>query len=245
MSFSNKTFIIGGRHAVQEALKNKDRIIKRIIFISDDKKTALNSLENCKNKIEIHGQKFFNKTFGTDFNHQGYAAEIEILNYPNLNSFLTDSNKTNMLFVVIDHIFDDRNLGSIIRSSLAFHVDGIIINQRSYRSNSIHLYKNASGAMEYMPIFEVSNINNSIQVLKKHKFWIYALDQESSSSLFTEKFTERSAFIFGSEDSGIKKNILGNSDKILTIPINSKIESLNVSNAVAATLAVYSFLDQK
>lgn len=69
---------------------------------------------------------------------------------------------------------------------------------------------------------------------------MYGLDQESSSSIIDEVFLERSAFILGSEDSGIKK-ILDNSDKILNIPINPKIESLNVSNAAAATLTIYNF----
>ena len=242
MPLSNeKTFIIGGRHAVQESINNKDRVVKKIILQNEEKKSSLILDKDQQKKITIQGQKFFNKVFGTEFNHQGFAAEIEVLKYPDLNTFLETNNKTNLLFLIIDNIFDDRNLGSIIRSALAFDVDGIILNQRSFRPKSLHLYKNASGAMEHIPIFAVSNIVIAINILKKQKFWVYALDQESSSSVFDEDFSERSAFVLGSEDSGIKKNILDNSDKILNIPINSKIESLNVSNAAAATLAIYNF----
>jgi 23S rRNA (guanosine2251-2'-O)-methyltransferase len=242
MSFSSeKTFIIGGRHPVQESINNKNRVVKKIILQNEEKKSGLILSKNEQKKITIQGQKFFNKIFGTEFNHQGFAAEIEVLKYPDLNTFLETNNKTNLLFLIIDRIFDDRNLGSIIRSAVAFYVDGIILNQRSFRPTSPHLYKNASGAMEHIPIFAVSNIVNAINILKKQKFWVYGLDQESSSSIIDEVFLERSAFILGSEDSGIKKKILDNSDKILNIPINPKIESLNVSNAAAATLTIYNF----
>ena len=123
-------------------------------------------------------------------------------------------------------------------------MDAIIINQRSFRSNNFNLYKNASGAMEYMPILQVSNVANAIKILKQHEFWIYSLDQKSDNSFYQEVFSNRTAFVFGSENSGIKLNILNKSDKVLNIPINKNIESLNVSNAVSASLVLYNFLRQ-
>ena len=241
---SNKTFFIGGKHSIQEALKNKNRKIKKIILLNKEKKNELNHLNNYEKLIEIQNEKFFNKIFHFDFNHQGFAAEIEEIHYLDLETFVANNKEQNLLFVIIDNIFDDRNLGSIIRTSLAFYVDAIIINQRSFRSNSFNLYKNASGAMEYMPILQVSNIANAIKILKQHEFWIYSLDQKSDNSFYQEVFSHRTAFVFGSEDSGIKPNILNKSDKILNIPINKNIESLNVSNSVSASLAIYNFLQQ-
>ena len=241
---SNKTFFIGGKHPVQEALKNKNRKIKKIIVMHDSKKKELDCSSNLEKLIEVQNEKFFNKTFHTDFNHQGFAAEIEEIYYSDLDTFILNKKKQNMLFIIIDNIFDDRNLGSIIRTSLAFYVDAIIINQRSFRSNSFNLYKNASGAMEYMPILQVSNIANAIKILKQYQFWVYSLDQKSDNSFYQETFGNRTAFVFGSEDSGIKPNILNKSDKILNIPINKNIESLNVSNAVSASLVLYNFLQQ-
>ena len=101
------------------------------------------------------------------------------------------------------------------------------------------MYKSASGGMEFINIIKVSNLNNAIEILKKNKVWIYGLDGNSKSgSVFKENFDKRLAFVLGSEDLGIKNLVKQNCDKILRIPINSNIGSLNVSNAAAAILSI-------
>ena len=101
------------------------------------------------------------------------------------------------------------------------------------------MHKTASGAMEYIPIFAVSNVVNAIDILKKNNFWIYAMDGKANNSIFKEKFSTKVSFVFGSESDGMRKIVLNHSDNILFIPMKNKIDSLNVSNAVAATLAIY------
>jgi len=104
------------------------------------------------------------------------------------------------------------------------------------------MYKSASGALEHIKIFSVSNISNTIQVLKKNNFWIYALDQNSKNDLTNNIKFERIALVFGSEEFGIRRLVKENCDFQIKIPIK-KIESLNVSNAVAVTLGLYRYLN--
>ena len=176
-----------------------------------------------------------------EFVHQGFAALVSPLENLDLETFIQSDleNKKRSVFIILDGIEDDRNIGSIIRSSSALGADGIIINKREFRNKSFHMHKTASGAMEYIPIFAVSNVVNAIDILKKNNFWIYAMDGKANNSIFKEKFSTKVSFVFGSESNGMRKIVLNHSDNILFIPMKNKIDSLNVSNAVAATLAIY------
>ena len=98
--------------------------------------------------------------------------------------------------------------------------------------------KSASGGMEYIDIYLVSNLNNVIKILQKNEYWVYSLDGGSKKNIFDIKFNKKSAFIFGSEGDGIKSLVKKNSDEIISIPINKKVESLNLSNSVSIVLSI-------
>ena len=232
----NSEFWIGGRHAVLSASLNKKRNCEKIALLNEENEVHFAD----KKKIEIKDKKFFNKIFlNKDINHQGYAALIKPFKDIIFNDFLKERENQKIIFLIIDNIQDDRNIGSIIRTSVAFGVDAIIVNKREFREKSQEMYKSASGGMEFINIIKVSNLNNAIEILKKNQVWIYGLDGNSkSSSVFKENFDKRLAFVLGSEDLGIKNLVKQNCDKILRIPINSNIGSLNVSNAAAAILSI-------
>ena len=96
--------------------------------------------------------------------HQGYVAEIEKLEDLNLKEFIKI--KKHKTLLCLQGVTDPRNIGSIIRSALAFKIDGIIVKERHFPNESKLMYKAASGAIEYMNIFEVSNINSTLKNLK-------------------------------------------------------------------------------
>jgi len=231
----NIGFWIGGKHAVISASNNQKRKCEKIVLLNSGN---VNNFSN-KKKIEIKDKKFFNKIFlNKNINHQGFAAFIYPLEDISVNEFLKETYNQKINLLIIDDIQDDRNIGSIIRTSVAFGIAAIIINKREFRSKSQEMYKAASGGMEYINILQVSNLNNAIELLKKNKIWIYALDSESQNNIYEEDFDNRSAFVLGSEGKGIKNLIKQNCDKILKIPISSKIKSLNVSNATSALLSI-------
>lgn len=228
------TYWICGKHSVIECAKNgKREIIKIILSNNDNKKYFNNSLIN---KIEIQNNLYFNKIIqNQDVAHQGFAVQTRLL--PNLKLKEHINNLNNV--IALDGVIDPRNIGSIIRSSLAFNMDAIILNSREIDLKSLAMNKAASGSIENIKIFLVSNIMNEIQLLKQNNFWINGLDSHAKQNVEEFIWNKKNVFIFGSESSGMRPIIKKNCDTLLKISINKNIDSLNVSNSVSAALAIY------
>jgi len=239
-----KGFWIGGKHAVLEALKNYNRKIYKIVTTEENKKLIdQDVLKYKKISLEIKQKKEIDKIFqNEDLIHQNFASEIENLPSENIKDYLKKTSNKNSVIVVLDDITDQRNIGSIVRSCVAFSVDGIVLLDKNFNSTSKIMFKTASGALEYIKIFSVSNISNTLKVLKEYNFWIYALDQNSRDVITNNLKSENIALVFGSEEFGIRKLVKENCDFQIKIPIKN-IESLNVSNAVAVTLGLYRYLN--
>lgn len=239
-----KGFWIGGKHAVLEALKNSNRKIYRIVTTEENRKLIdQDILKYKKITLDIKNKKEIDKIFQKeDIIHQNFASEIENLPNENIKDYLRKSSNQKSVIVVLDDITDQRNIGSIVRSCVAFSVDGIVLLDKNFNSASKVMFKSASGALEHIKIFAVSNISNALQILKENNFWIYALDQNSKNEVNNNMKSERIGLVFGSEDSGIRRLVKENCDFQIKIPIK-KIESLNVSNAVAVTLGLYRYLN--
>ena len=224
-----KSFWIGGRHAVEAALNNKNREIVRVVSLQEIK------VASKRIEIQIENKKFFNKIFiDKDLAHQGIAALIKPLKEHSLEEEIKNNNLKNL--IALDGITDTRNVGSIIRNAVAFNIDGIIVNKKEINQDSQAMYKAASGAMEYIKIFPVSNITNYIKLLKKNDFWVIGFDSNAKRNFEKFKWFKKNLLIFGSENKGIGKNLLSNCDEVLKINISNKIDSLNVSCATSAVL---------
>jgi len=233
------TFLIAGKHAVTEALKNPNRKVLRV-FLTEDSKKTLNKENSNLNLLE--DIKIFYKTKNEldrlsskdQVAHQGLIAEIEHLESISLKDYLNlNNNKKNITFVALEDVTDPRNIGSIIRSAASFNIDGLIIKERSFPSESKFLYKSASGCTEHINIFEVSNINTSLKYLKTKNFWICGFDKNGKKDFTDHDWSGNNVLLFGSEGYGLKFHTLKNSDFLLKIQINNKIESLNISNSAA------------
>lgn len=232
----NNFFWIGGKHAVLSAIHNPSRVIKSVV-IQNEKNSVL--LKN-KTKFEVKNDSFFNKIFSqTQITHQGFAAEITKLKAISLNEYLSENKKSNFLFVMLNNIQDNRNIGSIIRTSLAFGVDAIIVEKKNFRSKNPQMYKAACGSIEHLPIIEVSNLSNAIKILKENNVWTYSLEADAKKNINNITFGSKVCFIFGSENDGINNLIKKNSDELIKIPMEKNSNSLNVSNALTSTLTYY------
>ena len=224
-----KSFWIGGRHAVEAALNNKNREIVRVVSLQEIK------VASKRIEIQIENKKFFNKIFmDKDLAHQGIAALIKPLKEHSLEEEIKNNNLKNL--IALDGITDTRNVGSIIRNAVAFNIGGIIVNKKEINQDSQAMYKAASGAMENIKIFPVSNITNYIKLLKKNDFWVIGFDSNAKRNFEKFKWFKKNLLIFGSENKGIGKNLLSNCDEVLKINISNKIDSLNVSCATSAVL---------
>ena len=232
------TFLIVGKHAVVEALKNPSRKIERI-FLTEDAKKKINrenqSLNLLKNvHVFYKSKKELDNLCGKDeTSHQGLIAEVEQIEEVTLKEFIYSCTQSNINLIALEDVTDPRNIGSIIRSAAAFNVKGIIVKDRSFPSKSKLLYKSASGGTEHIKIFKVSNVNTALKFLKTKEFWISAFDVSASNDFTKNNWKGKNILLFGSEGFGIKAKTLKNSDFKYRVKMNGNIESLNISNTVS------------
>ena len=232
------TFLIVGKHAVIEALKNPARKIERI-FVTEDAKKKLNRENQSFNLLRgknvfYKSRKELDNLCGRDETaHQGLVAEIEQLEEITLKEFVYYNKNKNINIIALEEVTDPRNIGSIIRSAVAFKIDGLIVKERSFPGKSKLLYKSASGGVEHIKIFKVSNINTSLKYLKSKDFWVSAFDVSANKDFTENDWKGKNILLFGSEGFGLKSKTLTNADFKFKVKMNTNIESLNISNTVS------------
>ncbi len=233
---NKSSFFIVGKHPVMEALKNPKRKVLRVFLTEESKKTI--HRENKKKDLLKNVKIFFktkkeldNYSSKENLMHQGYVAEIEQLDNVILKEFIKE--KKNLNIACLDEVTDPRNIGSIIRSLTSFNLDGIILKDRHFPSESKLMYKSASGCMEHVNIFKVSNINTTLKFLREKNFWVYGFDRNGKQDFTQINWKGNNILLFGSEGYGISKHTLKYTDYLVKIEINEKIESLNISNSAS------------
>ena len=233
---NKSSFFIVGQHAVIEALRNPQRKVLRV-FLTEEAKKNIHRKNQNKNlledvKVYFKSKKELDKYSSKEqLMHNGYVAEIENLDQPDLKQFIKDKN--NLTFVCLDEVTDPRNIGSLIRSAASFKIDGLIIKERHFPRDSKLMYKSASGCMEHLNVFEVSNINSTLKNLREKNFWVYGFDSRGEKDFTDIKWEGNNILLFGSEGFGIKKHTSKYTDFNVKIKINKNIESLNISNSAA------------
>ena len=239
------SFLIVGQHAVIEALRNPKRKVLKV-FLTEESKKNIHRKNPKKNvledvKVYFKSKKELDKYTSKDqMMHGGYIAEVEHLDQPDLKEFI--KNKHNLTFICIDEVTDPRNIGSLIRSAASFNIDGLIVKERQFPSDSKLMYKSASGCMEYLNIFEVSNINSTLKNLREKNFWVYGFDAKGEKNFTEVKWEGKNVLLFGSEGFGMREHTGKYTDYLVRIDINKKVESLNISNSAAIVFHHISYL---
>jgi 23S rRNA (guanosine2251-2'-O)-methyltransferase len=245
---NKSTFFIVGQHAVIEALKNPKRKVLRV-FLTEESKKNIHRKSQKKNLLEDVKVYFKTKKeldkYSTKENllHQGYVAEIEHLEKILLKEFIKEKN--NITFACLDGVTDPRNIGSLIRSAASFDIDGILIKERNFPNESKLMYKAASGAIEYINIFEVSNINSTLKNLKDKNFWVYGFDGNGKKNFTDMEWKGNKILVFGSEGFGMHQHTSKYADFLVKIDISKKVESLNISNSAAIVFHHLSYLKKR
>ena len=233
---NKSSFLIVGQHAVIEALRNPKRKVLKV-FLTEESKKNIHRKNPKKNvldgvKVYFKTKKELDKyTTKEQLMHGGYVAEIEHLEDQELKDFI--KGKNNLTFVCLDEVTDPRNIGSLIRSAASFNIDGLIIKERQFPSDSKLMYKSASGCMEHLNIFKVSNINSTLKNLREKNFWVYGFDAKGEKDFTEIQWEGKNILLFGSEGFGMREHTEKYTDFFVKININKKIESLNVSNSAA------------
>ena len=241
-------FFIVGQHAVIEALRNPERKVLRVFLTEESKKNIhrknqkTNILKNVK--VYFKTKKELDKyTTKDQISHQGYVAEIEELDQPLLKDFVR--NKNNLTLVCLDEVTDPRNIGSLIRNAASFKIDGLIVKDRHFPKKSKLMYKAASGCIEHINIFQVSNINSTLKNLKDKNFWIYGFDSSANKNFTEIEWKGNNILLFGSEGFGMRQHTAKYADFFVRIKINKNVESLNISNSAAIVFHHLSYIKKR
>lgn len=229
-----------GKNVLYEALNSNHKIYE--VYLREDvaknDTSFLKRLSERKIKVHILDKHQMNQMF--DGLHQGYGANIE--NFPNYSvEELIDPNKQ-QLFLILDKLNDPNNLGAIIRSCDAFSVDGIIIPNKNSIGITDTVVKVSTGAIFHVPVVTVSNLNQTIDKLKKNNIWIIGTDANAPSEISQIKNDRSFALVIGSEGFGISHLVSKNCDYLVKIPMTGHVNSLNAS--VSAAIMIYALKHQ-
>lgn len=171
-------------------------------------------------------------------NHQGLIAVVSAFAYRSVEDMLAlaKSRREDPLLVILDGVTDPHNLGAIIRSAECAGAHGVIIPERRAVGLTPAAVKASAGAVEYIPVARETNLTRTIERLKKKGIWIYGAAMEGEDYRKVD-FAGPAALVIGSEGEGISRLVAQNCDRLISLPIRGKIDSLNAS--VAAGVLLY------
>jgi len=225
-------FWLYGTHAARTALANPKRIIRRSVATAKAV-SELGAAFSQRITPEPADPEAIAKLLPPGAVHQGIALLCDPLSNPDLETFLDSHVGSGQVIAVLDQITDPQNEGAILRSAVAFGVSAVIVQDRHAPPESGALAKAASGALDMIPRITVVNIARALDELGRRRFWRVALAGESEAPLAEALRPGDVAIVLGAEGTGIRRLVRENCDVSASIPMDSAIGSLNVSNAAA------------
>ena len=236
-----------GRNALQEPLKSGRTIDK--VFIADGdtdrslQRLAAEAREAGAVIVPVDRRKL--DQMSTTRSHQGVIALAAAHEYYTIDDLLEEAaaRGENALLVICDELSDPHNLGAIMRSAECAGAHGVIIPKRRSVGLTATVAKASAGAVEYMKVARVTNINNTINELKEKGVWIFGTAAEGSIPMYKADLTGPAAIVIGNEGDGMSPLVRKNCDVMVHIPMKGRISSLNAS--AAASILLYEAVRQR
>lgn len=227
--------LIYGKNPVIEAIKAKKALKVFVITNFNDQKILNLIKENHLDMISIPPNEMERMCRGV---HQGVAAELKPYQTVSLEEIIYKAkNKEKKIIVMLDGIEDPHNLGAILRSADVFEASGIVLPKHNSVSLNATVAKTSAGAINYVPVAVVNNLNQAISKLKEEGYWVVATDGSANISYSSLKYDFPVVVVIGSEGKGVSPLVLKNSDYIVKIPQFGHVNSLNASVAAGILLA--------
>lgn len=224
---------IYGKNVVYEKLKSDDLVKEAFVFKKFNDQEIIDLLK--MKKIDIKWVDKYQLDKMVNGLHQGIILNVKDFDTVSLDNILNNDSKY-PLIVMLDHLEDPHNFGAIIRSCEALGVDGIIIpNDRSVDINGT-VIKTSAGAIQYMKIAKVSNLVNTIKVLKDKGYWIIGTDM-NGTSYNDMKYDMPICLVIGNEGKGMSRLVKESCDYVVSIDMVGKTNSLNASVATGIMIA--------
>ena len=235
-----------GRNAVREALRSGRPVNTLLIKKGERTGALLPIIAECRERNipikEVDAKKL-------DFmcghqNHQGVLLLAAAADYATVEDIFAaaEARKEPPFIILCDGIEDPHNLGAIIRSAEAGGAHGMIIPERRNASLTGIVGKTSAGALEYLKVARVKNLNSTIKELKDRGVWVYAADMDGESYL-TADLTGPVALVIGSEGKGVSRLTKELCDGVVSIPMKGSVNSLNAS--VAAAILIFKTAEKR
>jgi 23S rRNA (guanosine2251-2'-O)-methyltransferase len=236
-----------GRNALTEALRAGRTIDK--VFIADGdtdrglQRLAAEAKEAGAVIVPVDRRKLDQMSFTRS--HQGVIALAAAHDYYTIDDILEEaaSRGENALIVICDELSDPHNLGAIMRSAECAGAHGVVIPKRRSVGLTATVAKASAGAVEYMKVARVTNINNAIGELKEKGVWVFGTAAEGSVPMYKADLTGPAAIVIGNEGDGMSPLVRKNCDMLVHIPMKGQISSLNAS--AAASILLYEAVRQR
>ena len=236
-----------GRNAVSEALKSGRTIDK--IFVADgdiDKglqRLAAQAKEAGAVVVSVDRRKLDAMSYTRA--HQGIIALAAAHEYATIDDILAEAAARGQapLIVICDELSDPHNLGAILRSAECAGAHGVIIPKRRSVGLTATVAKASAGAVEYMKVARVTNINSAISELKDKGVWVFGTAAEGSIPMYQADLSGPAAIVIGNEGDGMSPLVRKNCDVMVSIPMAGRISSLNAS--AAASILLYEAVRQR
>ncbi len=239
--------IIEGRNAVTAAIKSGRQIDKIYIKKGDNKGSMLPIIAKAKDRgipiVEVDQKKL--DSMSETGVHQGVIARIPPYEYKTVDDILAIAREKGEppFIVILDHLEDPHNLGSIIRTANCAGVHGVIISKHDGVTLTAAAVKASAGAASFTPVARVTSIPQTIDRLKEEGIWVTGADAAGDRSIYDADLKGAVALVVGGEDKGISRLTAQKCDFLVGIPMKGDVNSLNAS--VAAALMIYETMKQR
>ncbi len=236
--------IIFGRQPVVEALRAGKRVIHNICLqegTSGDIIQEILQLARSKG-IPVEWNKRESLDKRTQGHHQGVVAEVSSISFHGLDDFIDKLGVDPAIVVALDEIQDPHNVGAILRSAGFFGVSAAVVPKWRSAPVGETAARVSSGAIEHVPLIKVTNLVQAIKELQEAGFEVIGADMEGQA-ITKHQPGKRTAIVFGSEGTGLRRLVRERCDKLVSIPGGGKVSSLNV--AATAAIFLYEFCRNK
>ena len=240
---------IVGRNPVTEHLQRRPQAVEKIWIAEGSRHARIRQIVALAEKAGVPVKRCPRRELDRierSVPHQGIIAFVSPTRYSDLPAILAkiERNEKTALFIALDTVQDPRNLGAVLRTADAVKADAVIIPKNGAVGITAAVHKTSAGAAAAVPIAKVTNVAQTIEMLKNRGIWVAGAAADGSSCLYTEAdFRVPICLVLGSEGKGIRRLVKEKCDYLVRLPMLGTIDSLNVS--VAAGVLLYEVIRQR
>lgn len=220
-----------GIHTVRAALENPRRVKRHLLATPNALARLREGGEIGNVRVTETTPRELDRLLGADAVHQGVALEVDPV-----SRFGLEDVSPMKLVVVLDQVTDPHNVGAILRTACAFGADAVVTTSRYAPRETGVMAKSASGALDLVPLIEVRNLGDAIEILKRRGLSVLGFDSDAPAPLRPRTDSGPLAIVLGAEGKGLRQRTRELCDEMVRLDMPGPIKSLNVSNAAAIAL---------